>query len=306
VLHLEPEPGSKGSSVRGSGGGGGGGGMWRLTLLEQGARQWTVPLSALCDVRLDFVVGHHRHHADSPAGRRRARHHFCLVLRGRPPVALWMPTDAERREAVDALLAALKGHTVPHIAVLRLGMLGCSSHGGDPLVAALAARKLVLFSAECRPLRVLRPVCVVEQPKQRVGLAFEARRMENKRRSRPALSRSPSLPPKGCPSSTSESRLVRGGEARSPSLRAGPPLLPMTGAAHGGHGDAGGRLAGDEEALVQRDRRRVQRRGAFGGCAVAPRAESCLLRGVVDGQLLQRQLVRRLVAAAAHTGASRQ
>ena len=180
VLHLEPEPGSKGSSVRGSGSGGGGGGMWRLTLLEQGARQWTVPLSALCDVRLDFVVGHHRHHADSPAGRRRARHHFCLVLRGRPPVALWMPTDAERREAVDALLAALKGHTVPHIAVLRLGMLGCSSHGGDPLVAALAARKLVLFSAECRPLRVLRPVCVVEQPKQRVGLAFEARRMANR------------------------------------------------------------------------------------------------------------------------------
>ena len=181
VLHLEPEPGSKGSSVRGSGSGGGGGGMWRLTLLEQGARQWTVPLSALCDVRLDFVVGHHRHHADSPAGRRRARHHFCLVLRGRPPVALWMPTDAERREAVDALLAALKGHTVPHIAVLRLGMLGCSSHGGDPLVAALAARKLVLFSAECRPLRVLRPVCVVEQPKQRVGLAFEARRMGKKK-----------------------------------------------------------------------------------------------------------------------------
>jgi len=167
VLQLQPSAASSSS----------GAGMWILRLLEAGEPTLVVPVSSLLHVCMDFTMGHHRQQEEI-ARCTKARYHFCLVLADRqPPVPLWTPTNAERQAVVGALHALVSSQIPASLSVLRLGMLETRSGrmGAVACLVALVPGRLLVFSAECAPLFVLRLTGVADLPQQRRSLGFEVR-----------------------------------------------------------------------------------------------------------------------------------
>ena len=79
-----------------------------IRLLVGGEERLAVSIAKLERVVLDFAVGHARQQVEA-ARDQASRYHFCLMLRGQPPLPLFTHTDDGRRDVLRALHAATTG-----------------------------------------------------------------------------------------------------------------------------------------------------------------------------------------------------
>ena len=73
-----------------------------IRLLVGGEERLAVSIAKLERVVLDFAVGHARQQVEA-ARDQASRYHFCLMLRGQPPLPLFTHTDDGRRDVLRAL-----------------------------------------------------------------------------------------------------------------------------------------------------------------------------------------------------------
>ena len=90
-----------------------------IRLLVGGEERLAVSIAKLERVVLDFAVGHARQQVEA-ARDQASRYHFCLMLRGQPPLPLFTHTDDGRRDVLRALHAATTG-PVTGLPVRRTG-----------------------------------------------------------------------------------------------------------------------------------------------------------------------------------------
>ena len=90
-----------------------------IRLLVGGEERLAVSIAKLERVVLDFAVAHARQQVEA-ARDQASRYHFCLMLRGQPPLPLFTHTDDGRRDVLRALHAATTG-PITGLAVCRTG-----------------------------------------------------------------------------------------------------------------------------------------------------------------------------------------
>lgn len=130
-----------------------------------------------------YTPGHHRRHSvEVGVPSAPPRHHFSVVLRSRPPVALWTHSAAALDDIARMLRAAAGGsRPLPPAPVLRIGVLYEVAESliasPAPRVALLLRGRLILFTgADGRPAtpsRVLEPLCAAEAPRRQHALDIE-------------------------------------------------------------------------------------------------------------------------------------